>query len=154
MKSPVRNPWSQIQILKTFMCSTFLFSSLFLHMWSQNVIFDLCQHVVQRILKKWVQVRQKKKFLTYKRIYSRWTVSESCSQELEKTNCIKLTQEPGNTCTEKHTVGHQQSQTGLPRAPTSTSLKQCGMILTEKAKIQKDLWMFFKKPAELFLEDT
>lgn len=101
MKSPVRNPWSQMQILKRFMCSTFLFSSLFLHMWSQNVIFDLRQHVVQRILKKWVQVRQKK-FLTYKRIYSRWTVSESCSQEWEKTNCIKLTQEPGNTCTEKH----------------------------------------------------
>lgn len=30
-------------------------------------------------------------------------VSESCSQELEKTNCIKLTQEPENTPAQKNT---------------------------------------------------
>lgn len=106
MKSPVRNPWSQMQILKRFMCSTFLFSSLFLHMWSQNVIFDLRQHVVQRILKKWVQVRQKKKFLTYKRIYSRWTVSESCSQEWEKTNCHRSRETPAQKNTQWDTSSH------------------------------------------------
>lgn len=59
----------------------------------------LCNEFLKNVTK----LDKRRSFWPIKRIYSRWTVSESCSQELEKTNCIKLTQELENTPAQKNT---------------------------------------------------
>lgn len=52
-----------------------------------------------------------------------------------------------------------QSWTGLHRARISTILTQCGIILTENGTkrqptTKEELWVSFKKPAELFSKTT